>query len=79
MEVTLRDDVEAIARAGVAVVPMIRRRHPREDVVRVTEAIGADGLVIGSHCKRSVFGIGGTAQAICQRAPAVVVMASSDP
>ena len=55
MEVKLRDSVEAMARAGVAVVPMIRRGNPREDVVRVAEEIGADGLVIGTHGKRSVF------------------------
>ena len=79
MEVKLRDYVEAIARAGVAVVPMIRRGNPREDVVRVAAEIGADGLVIGSHSKRSVFELGGTAKAICQRAPAIVVMASPAP
>jgi nucleotide-binding universal stress UspA family protein len=45
-------------------------------VVRVAEEIGADCLVIGAHSKRSVFDLGGTAQAICQRAPAVVVLAS---
>jgi nucleotide-binding universal stress UspA family protein len=45
-------------------------------VVRVAAEIGADCLVIGAHSKRSVLDLGGTAQAICQRAPAVVVMAS---
>jgi nucleotide-binding universal stress UspA family protein len=76
MEAKLRDYVHAIAQAGVAVVPLIRTGSPREDVVRVAEEIGADCLVIGAHSKRSVFDLGGTAQAICQRAPAVVVMAS---
>jgi nucleotide-binding universal stress UspA family protein len=76
MEAKLRDYVEAIERAGVAVVPMIRRGNPREDVLRVAAEIGADCLVIGSHSKRSVFELGGTAQAICRRAPAIVVMAS---
>jgi nucleotide-binding universal stress UspA family protein len=76
MEAKLRDFVEAIARAGVAVVPMIRRGNPRENVVRVAEEIGADCLVIGAHSKRSVLEMGGTAQAICQGAPAIVVMAS---
>jgi hypothetical protein len=32
--------------------------------------------VIGSHSKRHVFDLGGTAQAICRRAAAIVVMAS---
>ena len=76
MEAKLRDYVEAIARAGVAVVPLIRTGSPREEVVRVAQEIGADCLVIGAHSRRSVFGLGGTAQAICQRAPALVVMAS---
>jgi nucleotide-binding universal stress UspA family protein len=76
MEAKLRDYAEAIQRAGVAVVPLVRTGSPREHVVRVAEEIGADCLVIGSHSKRSVFDLGGTAQAICQRAPAVVVMAS---
>lgn len=76
MEAKLRDYVDVIVRAGVAVVPIIRRGNPREDVVRVAAEIGADCLVIGSHRTRSVFERGGTAQAICQRAPAIVVMAS---
>ena len=76
MTAKLRDYVEAIARAGVAVVPLIRTGSPREEVVRVAEEIGADCLVIGAHSKRSVFDLGGTAQAICRRAPAIVVLAS---
>jgi nucleotide-binding universal stress UspA family protein len=76
MEAKLRDYVEAIARAGVAVVPLIRTGSPREEVVRVAEEIGADCLVIGAHSKRAVFDLGGTAQAICQRARATVVLAS---
>jgi nucleotide-binding universal stress UspA family protein len=76
MAAKLRDYVDAIERAGVAVVPLIRRGNPREDVVHVAEEIGVDCLVIGAHSKRSVFDLGGTAQAICQRAPAIVVMAS---
>jgi micrococcal nuclease len=76
METKLRDYVHAIEQAGVAVVPLIRTGSPREDVVRVAEEIGADCLVIGAHSKRSVFDLGGTAQAICQRVPAIVVMAS---
>jgi nucleotide-binding universal stress UspA family protein len=76
MEAKLRDYVEAIARAGVAVVPLIRTGSPREEVVRVAAEIRADCLVIGAHSKRSVFDLGGTAQAICRRAPAIVVMAS---
>jgi nucleotide-binding universal stress UspA family protein len=79
MEAKLRDYVEVIARAGVAVVPMLRRGNPREDIVHVAAEIGADCLVIGSHRKRSVFELGGTAQAICQRAAAIVVMASPAP
>jgi nucleotide-binding universal stress UspA family protein len=72
----LHDYVEAIARAGVAVMPLIRTGSPREEVVRVAAEIKADCLVIGARSKRSVFDLGGTAQAICQRAPAIVVMAS---
>jgi nucleotide-binding universal stress UspA family protein len=76
MERKLRDYVEAIARAGVAVVPIIRRGNPREDVVRVAAEIGADCLVLGSPSNRSMFELGGTIRAICQRAPGIVVMAS---
>jgi nucleotide-binding universal stress UspA family protein len=83
-EVALREDVEArlreytqaIENVGVAVVRLLRRGSPREEVVRVAAEIGADCLVIGSHGKRSAFDLGGTAQAICQRARATVVMAS---
>jgi nucleotide-binding universal stress UspA family protein len=76
VEAKLREYVQPIEHAGVAVVRLLRRGSPREEVVRVAEEIGADCLVIGSHSKRSVFDLGGTAQAICQRARATVVMAS---
>ena len=42
----------------------------------LVEEIGADGLVIGAHSKRAVVGLGGTARAICERASAIVVVAS---
>ena len=76
VEAKLRDYTQAIEQVGVAVVRLIRAGSPREEVVRVAEEIGADCLVIGSHSKRSVFDLGGTAQAICQGARATVVMAS---
>jgi nucleotide-binding universal stress UspA family protein len=76
VEAKLRDYTQAIEHVGVAVVRILRRGSPREEVVRVAEEVGADCLVIGSHSKRSVFDLGGTAQAICKRARAVVVMAS---
>ena len=76
VEAKLRDYVQAIEHVGVAVVQLIRAGSPRDEVVRVAEEIGADCLVIGSHSKRSVFDVGGTAQAICRRASAIVVMAS---
>jgi nucleotide-binding universal stress UspA family protein len=79
VEAKLREYVRPIEHAGVAVVPIIRRGSPREEVVRVAGEIGADCLVIGAHSKRAVFDLGGTAQAICQRAPAVVVMAAPAP
>ena len=76
VEAKLRDYVRAIEQAGVAVVPLVRPGSPREEVVRVAAEVGADCLVIGAHSKRSVVDLGGTARAICRRAPAVVVMAS---
>jgi nucleotide-binding universal stress UspA family protein len=76
VEAKLRDYTQAIEQVGVAVVRLIHAGSPRKEVVRVAEEIGADGLVIGSHSKRPVFDLGGTAQAICQRARATVVMAS---
>jgi nucleotide-binding universal stress UspA family protein len=72
----LRDYTLAIEHAGVAVVPVIRSGTPRDEVVRVVAEIGADCLVIGSHSKRHVVDLGGTAQAICRRAPVPVVMVS---
>jgi nucleotide-binding universal stress UspA family protein len=47
--------VPAIEQAGVAVVLRIRTGSPREEVVRVAAEVGADGLVIGAHSRRSVF------------------------
>jgi nucleotide-binding universal stress UspA family protein len=71
-------ELDAPLRDGDGRLPayLIRRGSPREEVVREAEEIGAYCLVIGSHSKRSVFDLGGTAGAICQRAPAIVVIAS---
>jgi nucleotide-binding universal stress UspA family protein len=55
---------------------LVRTGNPREEVIRVAGEVEADLIVIGSHSKRHLFDIGGTAQAICRRAPATVVMAS---
>jgi nucleotide-binding universal stress UspA family protein len=76
VEAKLRDYVQPIENVGVSVVRLIRPGSPREEVVRVAAEIRADCLVIGARSKRSVFALGGTAQAISQRAPAIVVMAS---
>ena len=76
VEAKLRKYLQPIETAGVAVTPLVRAGNPREEVVRVATEVGADLLVIGSHSKRHVFDIGGTAQAICRRAPATVVMAA---
>jgi nucleotide-binding universal stress UspA family protein len=75
----LRSYTRPIEETGVAVVPLVRAGNPREEVLRVAAEVHADCMVIGSHSKRHVFDLGGTAQAICRRASAVVVMASPAP
>jgi nucleotide-binding universal stress UspA family protein len=79
VEAKLRDYVQQIEHVGVSVVRLIRTGSPREAVVRVAAEVGADGLVIGAHSQRAVCDLGGTARAICQHAPAIVVMASPAP
>jgi nucleotide-binding universal stress UspA family protein len=76
VEAKLRQYVQDIESAGVAVVQLVRPGDPRDEVVRVAEEIRADLIVIGSHSKRRLFDIGSTAQAICKRSPITVVMAS---
>jgi nucleotide-binding universal stress UspA family protein len=76
VEAKLRAYVQPIEHAGVSVVRLIRPGSPREEVVHVAAEIRADCLVIGAHSQRHVFDLGGTAQAICRRARAVVVLAS---
>jgi universal stress protein G len=76
VEAKLRQYVQDIESAGVAVVRLIRPGNPRDEVIRVAEEIRADLIVIGSHSKRRLFDIGSTAQAICKRAPMTVVMAA---
>ena len=76
VEAKLRKFIQVIEATGVAVVALIRAGNPREEVIRVAQEIKADLIVIGSHSKRHVFDIGGTAQAICKQASATVVMAS---
>jgi nucleotide-binding universal stress UspA family protein len=69
VEVKLRDDVQLIENAGVWVVRLMRLGNPREEVLAAAMEIGADLIVMGSHSKRHVFDLGGTAQAICNRDP----------
>lgn len=76
VEAKLRQYVEDIENAGVAVVRLVRRGDPRDEVLRVAEEIRADLIVIGSHSKRRLFDIGSTAQAICKRSSVAVVLAS---
>jgi nucleotide-binding universal stress UspA family protein len=76
VEAKLRQYVQEIEDAGVAVVPLVRPGDPRAEVIRVAEEIHADLLVIGSHSKRRLFDIGSTAQAICKRSPVTVVLAA---
>jgi nucleotide-binding universal stress UspA family protein len=76
VEAKLRQYVQDIEDAGVAVVRLVRPGNPREEVIRVAEEIRADLIVIGSHSKRRLFDIGSTAQTICKRSPVAVVLAS---
>lgn len=76
VEAKLRKYLQPIETSGVAVMPLVRAGNPREEVIRVAGEVEADLIVIGSHSKRHLFDIGGTAQAICRRAPATVIMAS---
>jgi nucleotide-binding universal stress UspA family protein len=76
VEAKLRQYVQDIESAGVAVVRLVRPGDPREEVIRVAEEVRADLIVIGSHSKRRLFDIGSTAQTICKRSPIAVVMAA---
>jgi nucleotide-binding universal stress UspA family protein len=76
VEAKLRQYVQDIEDAGVAVVRLVRPGDPREEVIRVAEEVRADLIVIGSHSKRRLFDIGSTAQTICKRSPVAVIMAA---
>jgi nucleotide-binding universal stress UspA family protein len=76
VEAKLRQYVQDIEDAGVAVVRLVRPGDPRDEVIRVAEEIRADLIVIGSHSKRRLFDIGSTAQTICKRSPVTVVLAA---
>lgn len=76
VEAKLRQYVQDVENVGVAVVPLVRRGDPRDEVIRVAQEIHADLIVIGSHSKRHLFGIGSTAEAICGRSPVAVVLAA---
>jgi nucleotide-binding universal stress UspA family protein len=76
VETKLRQYVQDIEDAGVAVVHLVRPGDPREEVIRVAEEVRADLIVIGSHSKRRLFDIGSTAQTICKRSPVAVIMAA---
>jgi nucleotide-binding universal stress UspA family protein len=76
VEAKLRQFVQDIEEAGVAVVRLVRHGDPRDEVIRVAEEIRADVIVIGSHSKRRLFDIGSTAQTICKRSRITVVLAA---
>ena len=76
VEAKLRQYIQDIEDAGVAVVRLVRPGDPREEVIRVAEEIRADLIVIGAHSKRRLFDIGSTAQTICKRSPVTVVLAA---
>jgi nucleotide-binding universal stress UspA family protein len=76
VETKLRQYVQDMEDAGVAVVRLIRPGDPREEVIRVAEEVHADLIVIGSHSKRRLFDIGSTAQTICKRSSMAVVLAA---
>ena len=76
VEAKLRQYVQDIENVGVAVVRLVRRGDPRDEVIRVAEEIRADLIVIGSHSKRRLFDIGSTAEAICRRSSVAVVLAA---
>jgi nucleotide-binding universal stress UspA family protein len=76
VEAKLRQYVQEIENAGVAVVRLVRPGDPRDEVIRTAEEIHADIIVIGAHSKRRLFDIGSTAQTICKRSPITVVMAA---
>jgi nucleotide-binding universal stress UspA family protein len=76
VEAKLRQYVQDIEDAGVAVVRLVRPGDPREEVIRVAEEVRADLIVIGAHSKRRLFDIGSTAQTICKRSPVPVVLAA---
>jgi len=76
VDVKLRQYVQDIEDAGVAVVCLVRRGDPREEIIRIAEEIRADLIVIGSHSKRRLFDIGSTAQTICKRSSVTVVLAA---
>jgi len=76
VEAKLRQYVQDIEAAGVAVVRLVRPGDPREEVIRVAEEVRADLIVIGTHSKRRLFDLGSTAQTICKRSPVAVVLAA---
>jgi nucleotide-binding universal stress UspA family protein len=76
VDAKLRQYVQEIENAGVAVVRLVRPGDPREEVIRVAEEIRADIIIIGTRSKRRLFDIGSTAQTICKRSPITVVMAA---
>jgi nucleotide-binding universal stress UspA family protein len=76
VDAKLRQYVQEIENAGVAVVRLVRPGDPREEIVHVAEEIRADIIIIGAHSKRRLFDIGSTAQTICKRSPITVMMAA---
>ncbi len=61
---------------GVETRQIVKEGNPRELVVDTAEEIGADLIIIGAHARRGLLDVllGGTAQAVINKARCTVVM-----
>ncbi len=61
---------------GISTQELIKEGNPRELIVETAEEIGADLIIMGAHARRSVLDVilGGTAQAVTNKAPCAIIM-----
>lgn len=61
---------------GISTNQIIKEGNPRELISETAGEIGADLIIIGAHARRSILDVvlGGTAQAVANKAPCTVIM-----
>jgi nucleotide-binding universal stress UspA family protein len=81
MQQKMKTFLDAVPKDGLVITPVLKIGEARPLIVRATETLMVDLLVIGAHSKRSFLDVmlGGTASYVSRRVSCPVVMVQPGP